>query len=58
LTVERGGIIRDLVRIERKEDTPYLFEDSDFSSVTIKKLIQNGEDDANKAIDLHFKKTS
>ncbi len=57
LTVERGGIIRDLVRIERKEDAPYLFEDSDFSSVTIKKLIQNGESDANKAIDLHFKKT-
>ncbi|MGB6464435.1 MAG: patatin-like phospholipase family protein [Nitrosotalea sp.] len=56
LTVERGGIIRDLVRVERKEDAPYLFEDSDFSSVTIKKLIQNGEDDANKAIDLRFKK--
>jgi len=52
LTVERGGIIRDIVRVERKEDAPYLFEDSDFSIATIKKLIRNGEDDAKKAIDL------
>ncbi|HXU95866.1 MAG TPA: patatin-like phospholipase family protein [Candidatus Nitrosotalea sp.] len=56
LTVERGGIIRDVVRIERKEDVPYLFEDSDFSLATIKKLIRAGEDDGNKAIDLHLKK--
>ena len=56
LTVERGGIIRDIVRIERKEDTPYLFEDSDFSLATIKKLILTGEDDGNKAIESHLKK--
>lgn len=56
LTVERGGIIRDIVRVERKEDTPYLFEDSDFSLATIKKLIRSGEDDTNKAIDSHLKK--
>ncbi|MDE1832224.1 MAG: patatin-like phospholipase family protein [Thaumarchaeota archaeon] len=55
LTVERGGIIRDIVRVERKEDAPYLFEDSDFSLATIKKLIRNGENDANKAINLHLK---
>lgn len=55
LTVERGGIIRDIVRVERKEDTPYLFEDSDFSLATIEKLIQNGEDDGNKAINAHLK---
>ncbi len=58
LIVEKGGIIRDLVRVERKEDAPYLFEDSDFSIATVKKLIRNGEDDANKAIDLHEKKGS
>lgn len=58
LTVERGGIIRDIVRVERKEDAPYLFEDADFSLATIKKLIRNGEDDANKAIDSHTKKGS
>ncbi len=56
LTVEKGGIIRDLVRIERKEDAPYLFEDSDFSLATIKKLIRSGEDDADKAIDSHLMK--
>jgi NTE family protein len=56
LTVERGGIIRDIVRVERKEDAPYLFEDSDFSLATIEKLIRTGEDDGNKAIDLHLKK--
>ncbi|MDE1878807.1 MAG: hypothetical protein KGI07_09885, partial [Thaumarchaeota archaeon] len=56
LTFERGGIIRDIVRVERKEDAPYLFEDSDFSLATIKKLIRSGENDANKAIDSHLKK--
>jgi len=56
LTVERGGIIRDIVRIERKEDSPYLFEDSDFSLATIEKLIRTGEDDGNKAIVSHLKK--
>jgi len=55
LTVERGGIIRDIVRVERKEDAPYLFEDSDFSLATIKKLIRTGEDDGNKAINSHLK---
>ena len=55
LTVERGGIIRDIVRIERKEDVPYLFEDSDFSLATMKKLIRAGEEDGNKAIDSHLK---
>jgi NTE family protein len=58
LTVEKGGIIRDLVRVERKEDAPYLFEDADFSLATIKKLIRNGEDDAKKAIDSHLKRGS
>jgi NTE family protein len=58
LILEKGGIIRDLVRVERKEDAPYLFEDADFSLATIKKLIRNGEDDAKKAIDSHLKKGS
>ncbi|MGI0070272.1 MAG: patatin-like phospholipase family protein, partial [Nitrosopumilaceae archaeon] len=46
LVVEQGAVIKKIIRIERKEDTHYLFEDSDFSSDTIKKLIESGEKDA------------
>ena len=46
LACQRGAIIKEIVRIERKEDTHYLFEDADFSIDTIKKLIRSGEQDA------------
>jgi NTE family protein len=51
LTCERGSIIKEIVRVERKEESHYLFEDVDFSIYTVKKLIQNGEKDAIKSLE-------
>lgn len=51
LACQRGTIIKEIVRIERKEESHYLFEDADFSLDTIKKLIRNGEQDATKALE-------
>lgn len=45
LVFEQGAVIKKLIRIERKEVVHYLFEDADFSSETIKKLIEKGERD-------------
>lgn len=50
LATERGAIIEKVIKIERKEDVHYIFEDADFSIATIKKLIRQGEQDAEKAI--------
>src|SRR5574338_1157527 len=50
LAVERGTIIKEIIRIERKEDSQFLFEDADFSLDTIKQLIQNGEKDAENVL--------
>ncbi|MEO9363501.1 MAG: patatin-like phospholipase family protein [Nitrososphaera sp.] len=47
---ERGAIIDEVVKIERKEDVPFIFEDADFSIATIKKLIKEGEQDAERAL--------
>ncbi|HKR72569.1 MAG TPA: patatin-like phospholipase family protein [Candidatus Nitrosocosmicus sp.] len=46
----RGSIIKKITRIDRPEEHPFLFEDADFSELTIKKLIRQGEDDAKRAI--------
>jgi len=46
----RGAIIDDITRIERTEDTHFLFEDADFSLTTIKKLIRQGEDETEKVL--------
>lgn len=51
LACQRGTIIKEIVRIERKEESHYLFEDADFSITTIKKLIKNGEEDAKKSLE-------
>jgi NTE family protein len=51
LAYQRGAIINEIVRIERKEDSHYLFEDADFSIGTIRKLIKSGEEDARKALE-------
>jgi NTE family protein len=51
LACQRGAIINEIVRIERREDSHYLFEDADFSITTIKKLIKSGEEDAKKALE-------
>jgi NTE family protein len=50
LIPQRGAIIREVVRIERREDTHFLFEDADFSFDTIKHLIKEGERDAEVAL--------
>ena len=50
LACERGTIIKEIVRVERKEESHYLFEDADFSIETVKKLIHNGEKDAEKVL--------
>lgn len=46
LACERGAVIKEIIRIERQEDKHFLFEDADFSLVTIKKLIEDGQKDA------------
>jgi NTE family protein len=50
LVQQRGAIIRNIIRIERSEDTHFLFEDADFSLGTIKHLIEQGEQDAEDAL--------
>jgi len=50
LAIQRGAIIRKIVRIERPEKIHFLFEDADFSIATIKDLIKQGEDDAERAL--------
>lgn len=47
---KRGSIIKKITRIDRPEEHPFLFEDADFSELTIKKLIRQGEADAKRAI--------
>ena len=46
----RGAVIRKIIRIERQEKIPFLFEDADFSVTTIKNLIRQGEEDMEKAL--------
>lgn len=46
LATQRGAIIEEITKIERKEDVHYIFEDADFSIATIRKLIKQGEEDA------------
>jgi len=46
----RGAIIDEITKIERSENVPFLFEDADFSLATIKNLIKQGEEDAEKVI--------
>ena len=50
LAIQRGAIIRKIVRVERPEKIHFLFEDADFSVATIKDLIKQGEDDAERAL--------
>jgi len=50
LAEHRGAIIDDITKIERTEDVHYILEDADFSLATIKKLIKQGEEDAETAL--------
>lgn len=56
LATDRGAIIEEITKIERIEDINYIFEDADFSIATIQKLIKQGEDDAEKALQEKSKK--
>jgi NTE family protein len=47
---KRGSIFKKITRIDRPEEHPFLFEDADFSEITVKKLIRQGEEDAKRAI--------
>lgn len=57
LACERGAIIEEIIRIERREETHFLFEDADFSLATIKQLIKQGEEDAENVIAKREEKT-
>jgi len=50
LAMQRGAIIKEIIRIERKEEKHFLFEDADFSLATIKQLIKRGEEDAENVL--------
>jgi NTE family protein len=50
LAIQRDAIIRKIVIIKRPEKIHFLFEDADFSITTIKDLIKQGEDDAERAL--------
>jgi NTE family protein len=50
LATDRGAIIEEITKIERKEDVRYIFEDADFSLTTIQKLIKQGENDAERIL--------
>ena len=46
LVHNQGAIISEVIRIQRKETEHFIFEDADFSLRTIKRLIKQGEEDA------------
>lgn len=50
LADHRGAIIDEITKIERSEDMHYILEDADFSLATIKKLIKQGEQDADTVL--------
>ncbi|MGB9169234.1 MAG: hypothetical protein WCB31_09940 [Nitrososphaeraceae archaeon] len=50
LVENRGAIIKNVVRIGRKEKMQFLFEDADFSKYRIKKLMRQGEEDAERVL--------
>lgn len=51
LAFERGAVIRQITRINRRESYHYLFEDADFTLRTIRSLIKSGEEDAQAALE-------
>ncbi len=48
LACDRGAIIQKITKIERHEESHYIFEDADFSLSTITQLIKQGNVDAEK----------
>ena len=58
LVAKRGAIIKDMIKIERKEESHFLLEDADFSKKTIIRLIDDGKQDAEKVLKSINKTTS
>jgi len=56
LVAKRGAIIKDMIKIERTEDSHFFLEDADFSKKTIRQLVHDGKNDAVKALAIHHKK--
>ncbi len=50
LACDRGAIIQKMIRIERQEESHYIFEDADFSLATVKHLIKQGSHDAKNVL--------
>jgi NTE family protein len=50
LAGDRGTIIEEITKIERTEDIHFIFEDTDFSTATIKNLIKQGEEHAENVL--------
>jgi len=50
LATRRGGVIQNMIKIERKEDSHFLLEDADFSKKTIEQLISKGQKDAEEIL--------
>ena len=50
LAQRRGAIVKELTRIGRREKMHFLLEDADFSHYRIKKLIEEGEEDSERAL--------
>ena len=51
LVHEHSAIMNEVIRIQRKEEKEhFIFEDADFSTAKIKKLISQGEQDAENAL--------
>jgi len=50
IACDKGAIIQKIIRIERQEDSHYIFEDADFSLASINRLIKQGSDDAQNAL--------
>lgn len=50
LATRRGALIRDIIKIERKEERHFLLEDADFSNKTIMHLINQGEKDTEEVL--------
>lgn len=46
LASKNGAIVKDIIKIERHENSHYIFGDADFSKKTIKQLIKQGQEDA------------
>jgi hypothetical protein len=50
LVQKRGAIIKEIIRIGRRDKMHYLFEDADFSLYRIKELIAEGKRNAENVI--------